>query len=132
LDFKSTIISIKIESTTFSINVNYFFTLLSELDLRIGASFTRLQTLYLRQKFPRMANELVSYGSCQFPTLGFIVERWRAIHDFQSEPFWKIEVHHRRDDVNTVFIWDRGRIFSENAAKAFYDDVMEGGPAKVS
>ena len=71
-----------------------------ELDLRIGASFTRLQSLYLQKKFPRqLSNDVISYGSCQFPTLGFIVERWRAIQEFQPEPFWKIEPQHRRNEV---------------------------------
>jgi len=69
-----------------------------ELDLRIGAAFTRIQTLFLRQKFPaQLAEQLISYGSCQFPTMGFIVERYRAIQEFVSENFWKIEVRHRKD-----------------------------------
>ena len=64
----------------------------------IGAAFTRIQTLFLRKKFPaQLANELISYGSCQFPTMGFIVERYRAIQEFQCENFWKIEVRHRKD-----------------------------------
>ena len=100
--------------------------------MRIGASFTRLQTLFLQKKFPRdLAQEIISYGSCQFPTLGFIVERWRAIEEFQAEPFWKIEVLHRRDGVNTVFSWERGRIFSRETAQAIFDDVMENPVAKV-
>lgn len=67
-----------------------------ELDLRIGASFTRYQTLRLRQKFQGsqsctrspegdsmsypsfpigLDENVISYGPCQFPTLGFVVER---------------------------------------------------------
>ncbi len=42
----------------------------SELDLRIGAAFTRFQTLRLQKVFPRLAQNMLSYGSCQFPTLG--------------------------------------------------------------
>lgn len=103
-----------------------------ELDLRIGASFTRLQSLYLQKKFPELARDIISYGSCQFPTLGFIVERWRAIQDFQAEPFWKIEAQHSRDGVNTIFNWDRGRLFSEDAAKALYEDVMALPTAQVT
>lgn len=56
-----------------------------------GAAFTRFQTLRLQKVFPRkLAESLVSYGSCQFPTLGFVVERYRAVENFVSEPFWKI------------------------------------------
>ncbi|VVC89065.1 unnamed protein product [Leptidea sinapis] len=54
-----------------------------ELDLRIGAAFTRFQTLRLQKVFPsKLAQSLVSYGSCQFPTLGFVVERYRAVENF--------------------------------------------------
>jgi DNA topoisomerase-3 len=48
----------------------------SELDLRIGAAFTRFLTLRFQRLFPGpIGDQLVSYGSCQFPTLGFVVER---------------------------------------------------------
>lgn len=53
-----------------------------EIDLRIGSSFTRLQTLLLQEKFdwsellPQGRDRmLLSYGPCQFPTLGLIVQR---------------------------------------------------------
>lgn len=48
----------------------------SELDLRIGACFTRFQTLSLKDKFPSLKDvKVISYGSCQFPTLGFVVDQ---------------------------------------------------------
>lgn len=63
-----------------------------ELDLRTGAAFTRLQTLRLQKVFPqKLADKLISYGSCQFPTLGFVVERYQAMEDFVAEPFWRIK-----------------------------------------
>ncbi len=52
-----------------------------ELDLRIGASFTRFQSLLLQNEFDWLAagmhaeRPLISYGPCQFPTLGLIVQR---------------------------------------------------------
>jgi DNA topoisomerase III len=47
-----------------------------ELDLRVGAAFTRFQTLRLQKKFDGFSDHgVVSYGPCQFPTLGFVVER---------------------------------------------------------
>lgn len=57
-----------------------------------GASFTRFQTLRLQKIFPEsLANQLISYGSCQFPTLGFVVERFKAIQAFIPETFYKIK-----------------------------------------
>lgn len=64
----------------------------SELDLRIGAAFTRFQTLRLQRVFPQsIENNLVSYGSCQIPTLGFVVQRYKEIENFISRAFWKIK-----------------------------------------
>lgn len=64
----------------------------TELDLRTGAAITRFQTLRLQRLFPQsIADKLISYGSCQIPTLGFVVERYKEIEAFVSEPFWKIK-----------------------------------------
>lgn len=57
-----------------------------------GAAFTRFQTLRLQRIFPEvLAEQLISYGSCQFPTLGFVVERFKAIQAFVPEVFHKIK-----------------------------------------
>lgn len=64
-----------------------------EIDLRIGASFTRLQTLNFREILLGSNTEnynVVSYGPCQFPTLGFIVDRYKKIKEFVPEKFWSI------------------------------------------
>eukprot|EP00536_Pseudo-nitzschia_multiseries_P005597 jgi/Psemu1/323958/estExt_fgenesh1_pg.C_1070017 len=75
----------------------------SELDLRVGAAFTRFQTLRLQKKFqlPGAGENgagggggggVVSYGPCQFPTLGFVVERWARIEIFVPDDFWFLEL----------------------------------------
>lgn len=64
----------------------------SELDLRIGAAFTRFQTLRLQNVFPeKIVNNLISYGSCQIPTLGFVAQRYKEIENFIPQAFWKIK-----------------------------------------
>lgn len=62
-----------------------------ELDLRIGAAFTRFQTLRLQKVFPTQIDNLVSYGSCQIPTLGFVAQRYKEVENFISQTFWKIK-----------------------------------------
>mmetsp|Transcript_27297 Transcript_27297/g.82292 ORF Transcript_27297/g.82292 Transcript_27297/m.82292 type:complete len:247 (+) Transcript_27297:219-959(+) len=47
----------------------------SELDLRAGAAFTRFQTFRIDGRYDDVTTKVVSYGPCQFPTLGFIVAR---------------------------------------------------------
>lgn len=63
----------------------------SELDLRIGAAFTRFQTLRYQSVFPTQVDGLVSYGSCQIPTLGFVARRFMEVEKFIPQPFWKIK-----------------------------------------
>ncbi|CAB3368498.1 Hypothetical predicted protein [Cloeon dipterum] len=104
----------------------------SELDLRIGASFTRFQTLRLQKLFPGVLSEgLISYGSCQFPTLGFVVERYKSIQDFVHENFWKIEVSHEKDGVVARFNWEEGELFDEDAARCLYEACQEVNLATV-
>ncbi len=52
-------------------------------DLITGFAFTRLLT--------SLTNKLISWGSCQTPTLYFIVEREREIMNFKPKKFWFIE-----------------------------------------
>lgn len=104
-----------------------------ELDLRIGASFTRFQTLRLQKIFPNsLANQLISYGSCQFPTLGFVVERFKAIQAFIPETFFKIKVLHERDEDAVEFSWKRNRLFNHTACLVLYQICMEDPMATVT
>ncbi|MBN1133796.1 MAG: topoisomerase DNA-binding C4 zinc finger domain-containing protein [Methanosarcinaceae archaeon] len=59
------------------------------LDLKMGATFTRYVTLSVREK--ARTKDILSIGPCQTPTCGFVYERERAIRDFESKYFWKIE-----------------------------------------
>ena len=103
-----------------------------ELDLRIGAAFTRFQTMQLQKKFATLSQKLISYGSCQFPTVGFVVERYKAIENFVPEPFWKLKVLHQPDDECKVeFSWQRNRLFDPEAAQVYKDICDENPKAKV-
>ncbi|XP_036596629.1 DNA topoisomerase 3-alpha [Trichosurus vulpecula] len=103
-----------------------------ELDLRIGAAFTRFQTLRLQKIFPEvLAEQLISYGSCQFPTLGFVVERFKAIQAFVPESFHKIKVTHEHEDGVVDFSWKRHRLFNHTACLVLYQMCMEDPVATV-
>ncbi|XP_034311164.2 DNA topoisomerase 3-alpha isoform X1 [Magallana gigas] len=104
-----------------------------ELDLRIGAAFTRFQTMRLQKIFPEaLADKLISYGSCQFPTLGFVVERYKQVQAFIPEPFWKIKVTHMFDEeTKCEFSWKRNRLFDHNACLILYEQCVENPQATV-
>ncbi|KAK7494417.1 hypothetical protein BaRGS_00014309 [Batillaria attramentaria] len=104
-----------------------------ELDLRIGAAFTRFQTLRLKKVFPeKLADQLISYGSCQFPTLGFVVERYKQVQAFVPEPFWKLRVTHERDEeAKAEFVWERNRLFDHLACLVLFEQCIENPIATV-
>ncbi|XP_023163918.2 DNA topoisomerase 3-alpha isoform X2 [Drosophila hydei] len=92
----------------------------TELDLRTGAAITRFQTMRLQRLFPgNIADKLISYGSCQIPTLGFVAERYKEIEAFVSEPFWKIRVLHSIEDLTVEFNWARNRLFDKDACENY-------------
>ncbi|KAG8433264.1 hypothetical protein GDO86_017521, partial [Hymenochirus boettgeri] len=107
-------------------NINDAVDVRMELDLRIGAAFTRFQTLRLQKIFPSvLSNQLISYGSCQFPTLGFVVERFKSIQAFVPETFYKIKVTHEHEDGLVEFSWKRHRLFNHTACLVLYQICME-------
>jgi DNA topoisomerase III len=107
---------------------------IQEIDLRIGASFTRFQTMLLRDAFVIDVtgddrNLVLSYGPCQvlyytsklfhafsssmyqnflslqFPTLVFIVERFWEIQAHEPEEFWTINCTHTSYECTASFVW---------------------------
>ncbi|SPO25710.1 related to DNA topoisomerase III alpha [Ustilago trichophora] len=108
-----------------------------QLDLRIGAAFSRMQTLALQNRIPALIEQrqVISYGPCQFPTLGFVVDRYNKVTQFVPEPFWLLQVHKTRsmsggdpsphdppDEIRkVVFNWDRVHLFDKNVVQIFRD-----------
>lgn len=114
------------ENTSFAVDAR------QELDLRIGAAFTRFQTLRLQKRFPNvLSDQLISYGSCQFPTLGFVVQRFKEIVAFVSETFYKIQVKHVTIDGEAEFHWKRVRLFHRLACAVLHECCLENPLATV-
>eukprot|EP00916_Digyalum_oweni_P008175 GHVL01013749.1.p1 GENE.GHVL01013749.1~~GHVL01013749.1.p1 ORF type:complete len:415 (-),score=73.34 GHVL01013749.1:124-1368(-) len=64
---------------------------------------------------------VMSYGPCQIPTLGFVVERWQKIDKFLPENFWSINITIEKDQSNADFIWDRNRLYDELTVLLLYE-----------
>lgn len=105
-----------------------------ELDLRIGAAFTRLQTLNLQDMIKPVQEDVgvISYGSCQFPTLGFVVDRYLRVKNFKPEPFWYIKVTHEKDDIKVDFNWKRVHLFDRVAVTIIFERCLNSKLAKVT
>lgn len=106
-----------------------------ELDLRIGASFTRLLTVKIKHLLPAQSQEqikAVSYGSCQFPTLGFVVDRYFRVKNFVPETFWRIQVVHERDDIRVNFHWKRVHLFDRMAVVLMFERCIKSPTARVT
>ncbi|KAL4352305.1 hypothetical protein GQ457_06G034590 [Hibiscus cannabinus] len=109
----------------------------AEIDLRIGASFTRFQTMLLRDKFVIDSatddrNLVLSYGPCQFPTLGFVVERYWEVQSHEPEEFWTINCSHKSDEGVATFNWMRGHLFDYTCAVIVYEMCVQEPNATVS
>ncbi|XVF16931.1 hypothetical protein REPUB_Repub10bG0073300 [Reevesia pubescens] len=107
-----------------------------EIDLRIGASFTRFQTMLLRDKFVIDSatddrNLVLSYGPCQFPTLGFVVERYWEVQSHEPEEFWTINCSHKSDEGVATFNWMRGHLFDHTCAVIVYEMCVQEPTATV-
>ncbi|KAI9816446.1 MAG: DNA topoisomerase [Pycnora praestabilis] len=103
-----------------------------ELDLRIGASFTRLQTMSLQNLGPELRDLILSYGSCQFPTLGFVVDRYFRVKNFVPETFWRIKLSHLREDISVDFSWERVHLFDRMTVTLLSERCLSARLARVS
>ena len=69
---------------------------------------------------------MISYGPCQFPTLGFIVERHQQIVKFVAEKFWMIALsfeHPTQKDQRANFTWKRNRVFDKFSCLVMFEMV---------
>lgn len=92
-----------------------------ELDLRIGSSFTRIQTISCNR------GNILSFGPCQIPTLNFVVQRHHQIQSFIPERFYTLENTVRSGDgLQSTFRWKRSNIFDKNCVVHFHSLMCKG------
>lgn len=71
-------------------------------------------------------------GSCQFPTLGFVVDRYHRVKNFVAEPFWSIKVMHKVDDIHVTFNWNRSRLFDRMSTVIMFERCLLAKYATVT
>ena len=96
-----------------------------ELDLRSGVVFTRFLTVnFKNQVESAMKDKIISYGPCQFPTLGFVVDQYLKVKNFIPEDFWTISLGISKGVFTIPFSWARGRLFDPMATFLFYERMI--------
>lgn len=103
-----------------------------EVDFRVGTSFTRLFTDVFRGKQMLQKGEVISYGTCQFPTLGFIVDRYKRVKLFVPEPFWYINVLAKKDNKKVPFNWTRNHFFDRLFVVVLYQRCLKNTHGTIS
>lgn len=94
------------------------------LDLKMGAAFTRYLTLAVREK--ARTKDILSIGPCQTPTCGFVYEREKAIKEFNSEDFWKIEALFHAKDMDFKGVHRAGNIKDKAKAAEIFHRIRAG------
>lgn len=93
-----------------------------EVDLTIGAAFTRLLTLSVERAAPRSLplGRFLSYGPCQSPVLYLVVERALQREGFKPEPFWRVLVKVSVDGSTLTLEHVAGRFKERSVAEEAY------------
>ena len=99
-----------------------------EIDLRTGAAFTRFQTSRYKGILP--GDEAISYGPCQFPTLGFVVDAYRNHINHIPEPYWVINVNLNQEKILCSLRWLRKRLFCKIICFSLYSMILENPKIK--
>lgn len=92
----------------------------------------------LQSKYQQLSKVVVSYGPCQFPTLGFVVDRYLKRQGFIPEDFWSISCEVESSDpdeasgvLTSSFRWKRGNVFDRLSCILLYELSVEAGSARV-
>jgi DNA topoisomerase-3 len=99
-----------------------------EIDLRTGAAFTRFLTdIFKRELNQDTKNAVISYGPCQFPTLGFVVDRYKRYKNFKAEEFWYLDIAIKKDSMAKPlkFSWKKTRLFDRLSTLIIYKKCMD-------
>jgi DNA topoisomerase III len=97
-----------------------------EMDFRMGCAFTRIQTLAFSKGFRAKDHMVISYGPCQFPTLGFVVDRYLEIKYFKPEKYWVIKASIILSEKAQVELrWERTSTRDQTQANVSFYTMFE-------
>mmetsp|Transcript_6890 Transcript_6890/g.19941 ORF Transcript_6890/g.19941 Transcript_6890/m.19941 type:complete len:878 (+) Transcript_6890:797-3430(+) len=102
-----------------------------ELDLKVGVAFSRFQTRFFQGRYGDLDSSVLSYGPCQTPTMGFVVQRHIDIETFTPEPFWVLELGILKRGRRLRALWESGRSFNKTKTEALVQKALEANATAV-
>ncbi|MCX8205131.1 MAG: DNA topoisomerase [Candidatus Nezhaarchaeota archaeon] len=98
-----------------------------EVDLTIGAAFTRLLTLSIERAAPRSLplGRFLSYGPCQSPVLYLVVQRALEREAFKPEAFWRVVAKVEVDGGRLLLEHTAGRFREKERAVKVYEEALK-------
>lgn len=79
-----------------------------------------------------ISKQINKLGSCQFPTLGFVVDRYLRVKNFKPETFWGIKVILSREGKKVNFLWKRVHLFDRAVVTMMLERCLVAKQAKVT
>jgi len=92
----------------------------SRADWLTGMNMTRLCTLKARAQG---ADELLSVGRVQTPTLALVVNRDNIIAHFKPVPFWRVQARLCKDGITFSAVWQPAEQYSDAEGRCLRQDV---------
>lgn len=95
-----------------------------EIDLRVGYSATRAQTLRFQELEAEKKRTTLSFGPCQCPTLSFVVSREQKMHPSDPESLVGYNISIDIPQVNLTFHWNMKTIYSLPTFKTIFTSLF--------
>ena len=102
-----------------------------ELDLKVGVAFSRFQTRFFQGRYGDLDSSVLSYGPCQTPTMGFVVQRHIDIETFTPEPYWVLELGILKRGRRLRALWESGRSFNKKRTEILLENALRANAVAV-
>jgi DNA topoisomerase-1 len=86
------------------------------LDYYYGINMTRALTLALQKRL-KTGFQILSTGRVQAPTLNLLLDKEKEIRQFQSTPYWQIQLQIRIRDISIVALHSQDKFWEETEAQ---------------
>jgi len=96
-----------------------------QVDLTIGAAFTRTLTLLVEKKNPRILprGKFISYGPCQTPVLYLVVKRAIERENFQKRKLYNLEVDALIEGKKVKLVYEKGPLEKKEEIKKIFEEI---------